>query len=919
MFDKRLIRTINNGRCFVLVGSGPSCEVGYPSWQRLAELTYAELKKMSCVSNSESYEKYLADKKYPELFRQAERDLGDRVTLVNLVKHLLTPPNRKQGVLYELITRWPFACYLTTNYDDEIATHLSNLNEHFTMIRNRQEDFYSLRDGVSHLIQKLHSDLNHPDEVVLTSADYKRFYVEDSGQYFRDKLRQVFEMFDVFIIGHSLSDPDIDFVLQLARKTASPEDPIYMVAADFTKSDEEEYLEKYNILLVQYSNRDGTHSELQRMLKTVDRFIVPRYRVRERIETAARPKEEVEAATALFLYRRLQGVKATDYVSPIILAGLLSTDNNEIAKDNLASMPTLKYFMKGGTNSVEATSEAILDLCNEGLVTELDGKLSITESGRTKVQEYQAIRETERDQAYGQFCLNLKTNYGGLADKEIEKCQRLAEEVMVASFEKRGSAIANQVFSGQSASPSELSDVFGLVSDKATEIEDMGLRAAFVEAVHQFLVEPTPPQRQYLASVSQGYFLYHLLGLDPKCCQVRHDIFKSTLWFNDSSVILPLVAVGCHNHDYAAELFQMLRDTGAILFTTPKLMQEAWEHFEWAVRFIKATGIETPEFLRAAAVKGSYKQNLFIDGYIRLSADGRIGSFKEYIELIFPGGFNRASFDGRITDSDIFIQSISDMTGFIQEDWGEIEEAKYRIQKEREYSGTYRSSLQVESEAEIWVLMNNLRSGKYTIPGTDTALERFYFVSQSRVLDIVFQPEVVSTWTPEAVYRYLSALPGKETNPDLLQQCMLNEYYYAGISFIDKDRYIRFFGPSIDLAKASYETEKSKYISELEEGYTRNLDEAFDNTPDLEKPFFVAQMGWRLAEAAEQKEELSRKRAIEAEARVKQLESERDTAWRAREKVRQKQEAARLRNLKDPKHVRKRAKQAKKRKRKKKK
>ncbi|CAB1060143.1 hypothetical protein D1BOALGB6SA_4908 [Olavius sp. associated proteobacterium Delta 1] len=919
MFDKRLIRAINNGRCFVLVGSGPSCEVGYPSWHSLAERTCSELMKIGCVSDNESYKKLLERKKYPELFRQAERDLGERSQLIDLIHKLIKPSVKVQGVIYELIANWPFACYLTTNYDDEIASYLAELGEHFTIIRNRQEDFYSFRDGVSHLIQKLHSDLNHPNEIVLTSADYRRLYINDSGQYFRDKLRQVFEMFDFFIIGHSLSDPDIDSVLQLARKTASPQHPIYMAAADFTKADEQEYLEKYNIVLVQYSNSDGTHSELQRMLKTVNRFIVPRYRVRERIETAARPKEEVEAATALFLYRRLQGVQATAYMSPIILAGLLSTDDNEITKDNLASIPTLKAFTKGETNSVEATSEAIIDLVNQGLVTEVAGKFSITESGRAKVQEYQAIRETEKDQAYGQFCLNLKNNYGVLTDIQLEKCQRLAEEVMVASFANRGSAIANQVFSGQSASPSELSDVFGLVSDKAAEIEDMGLRAAFVEAVHQFLVEPSPPQRQYLASVSQGYFLYHLLGLDPKCCQVRQDIFNRTFWLNDSSVLLPLTATGCHNHDYAVELFQMLTDAGAILCTTPNLMQEAWEHFEWAVRFINTTGAETPEFLRAAVVKGSYKQNLFIDGYIRLSADGRVGSFKEYLELIFPRGFDRAAFEDRFISSGISIQSISDMTGFVQDDWGEIEEAKSRIQEGREYSGTYRSSLQVESEAEIWVLINNLRSGKYSIPGVDTVLERFYFVSQSRVLDIVFQEEAVSTWTPEAVYRYLSALPGKQTNPDLLQQCMLNEYYYAGISFIDKDRYVRFFGPSIDSAKASYEKEKSKYVSELEEAYTRNLDESFDKTPDLEKPFFVAQMGWRLAEASEQREELSRKRAIEAEAKVKQLESERDKAWKTRERRRQEQEAARLRNLQDPKHVRKRAKQAKKRKRKKKK
>lgn len=919
MFDKQLIRKINNGRCFVLVGSGPSCEVGYPSWQRLAELTYAELKKRDCVSDPKSYERYLKDKKYPEFFRQVELDLGDRLALVDMIKSLLNSSVKNRGVLYEMLSKWPFACYLTTNYDDEIANYLSNLKEHFTVIRNRKEDFYSLRDGASHLIQKLHSDLNFPDEVVLTSADYRRLYVEDAGQYFRDKLRHIFEYFDIFIIGHSLSDPDIDHVLQIARKTASPQHPIYMTAADFTKADEREYFEKYNIVLVQYSNKDGTHSELQRMLRTADRFIVPRYRLRERSKTLARPKEEVESAIALFLYRRLQGVEATEYLSPIILLGLLSADDKGIAKEDVTSIPTLKYFTKEGTNSTEAIIEAMDNLVNQDLVANVAGKFSITGSGRAKVSEYQAVRETEKDQAYGQFCLNLKNNYGGLTDIQLEECQRLAEEVMVASFANRGLAIANQIFSGQSARPSELSDIFGLVSDKAAEIEDMGLRAAFVEAVHEFLVEPSPPQRQYLASVSQGYFLYHLLGLDPKCRQLRMDMFQKTLWMCDSSVLLPLIAMGCYNHDYAAELFQMLAETQAVLCTTDKLLREAWEHFEWALNFMKTTGVESPEFLRTALIKGSYKQNLFLDGYIRLSADGRVGSFKDYFELVFPRGCDRPSFDEYLINAGVYVKNVSDMNGFVQDDLGKIEEAKGRIQKEREDGGTYRSPLQVESEAEIWVLINGLRTGKYSIPGVDAVLERIYFVSQSRVLDKVFQPEAVSTWTPEAVYRYLSALPGKQTNPDLLQQCMLNEYYYAGISFIDKDRYIRFFGPSIDAAKASYEKEKSKYISEIEETYTRNLDEAFDKTPDLEKPFFVSQMGWRLAEASKQREELSRKRAIEAEAKVKQLESEKDKAWKTREKRKQEQEAARLRNLQDPKHLRKLLKQAKKRRKKKKK
>lgn len=918
MFDKRLIRTINNGRCFILVGSGPSCEVGYPSWLRLAQLTYEELKKKGIVSDSKSYEKFLAHKQYPELFRLAERDLGDRNALVKLIKHLLIPTARHQGVLYELISKWPFACYLTTNYDDEIASYLTNSGEYFTTIRNRQEDFSSFRDGVSHLIQKLHSDLNHPDEVILTSTDYSHFYVEDSSQYFRDKLRQVFEMFDVFIIGHSLSDPDINHVLQLAKKTASLQHPIYMVAADFTKADEQEFLEKYNIILVQYSNHDGKHSELRRMLKTADRFIVPRHRIKERTIISDIPDEEIESAIALFLYRRLQGVQATDYLSPLILAGLYSAYENGLQIENITSLPTLTNFTKNVTKAEEAISDAIVNLINQGLVSKSVENLTITKSGRAKVEEYQSIRKTEKNQSYGQFGLNLRSTYERLTELQLADCQNLAEEVMVTSFSNRGLIIANQVFSGQSASPGELSDVFGYVSDKAVEINEMELRAAFVDAMHQFLVEPNLPQRNYLASVSQGYFLYHILGLDPICCKVRQDIFQRTIWLFDSSIILPLIAAGCHNHEYAVELFHMLDVSKAKLCTTPKLLQEAWEHFYWALSFMKTTGTESPEFLRAALVKGSYKQNLFLDGYIRLSADGQIGTFQDYLDLIFPHGtINQSSFENSILRDGICVINISELKGFIQDDWGDIEEEKANIQNERERRGIYRSSLQVESESEVWNIIKNLRSGKYSIEGLES-VERVYFVSQSHIIDQAFQPETITTWTPEALYKYLSSLPGWQTNPDLLQQCMLHEYYYAGISFIDKDRYKRFFGPSIDAAKISYENEKNSYVRAVEETSTRELDYAFNKTPDLEKPFFVSQMGWRFAEASQRKEELARRRALEAEAKVKQLESEKDKSWKIREKRRQKQEAARLRHLQDPKYLRKRKKQAKKRRKKKK-
>jgi hypothetical protein len=84
--------------------------------------------------------------------------------------------------------------YLTTNFDDEIVQRLSALGQYFTTLRNRLEDFYPIRDGASFFVQKLHSDLNHPEEAVLTSADYRRLYVGISGQYFRDRLKAIFQM-----------------------------------------------------------------------------------------------------------------------------------------------------------------------------------------------------------------------------------------------------------------------------------------------------------------------------------------------------------------------------------------------------------------------------------------------------------------------------------------------------------------------------------------------------------------------------------------------------------------------------------------------------------------------------------------------------------------------------------------------------
>ena len=919
MLNKNLIRKINTGRCLVLVGSGLSCEIGYPSWHRLAEQTYQQLTNSGVPIDDNSYRKYLDNSKYAELFRQIERDLGEnRQALIDLIKPLLIPATKKKGMLYELIARWPFACYLTTNYDDEISVALATSQQYFTVIQNAPEDFFVWRDGISHIVQKLHSDLNHPSNVVITSEDYRRLRYDPGRQYFRDRLTVIFTMFDILILGHSLSDPDIGHILRLAKINASPSHPIYFVSSECTKAEETELFEQYNIVLMRYDIVNGNHSQLLQLLRTADRFIVPRSRRPDSLSLPALLADNLETAISLFLFRKLQGSLPADYLATILLFDLSAHERDKIPLKNVPTLPLLQNLTTTWSKDDAAIVDSLAYLENEGFVKVADSIVTITEPGRSQVDQLRTLRATERDQAFGQFELALRNHHPEINESTLLKCTREAEAVIGASFANRGAGIANTVFADRSERPDELSDIFALVSDYATQFTDFATRAAFVEAVHQFIVEPNVPQREYLASVSQGFFLYHALGLDPKCGDLRNEIFHSTLWLCDSSVLLPLVAVGCHSHDYATSLFRMLEENEAVVCTTPRLLQEVWEHFQWAIRFVENNSADSLEYLRAALVQGNYKQNLFLDGYIRLSAEGAVGNFEDYIS-----GIASASEDGQfffeenIRKSGIQVVSLTDFTGMVEGDRAEFEQAKSDVEKERRGRGTYRTPLQVESEAEIMIILKNLRSKTYSMNALRN-LEYFYFVSQSQIIDSVSQEDAIITWSPEAVYRYMSSLSGNKTDPNLLQQCMLHEYYYAGISFIDRARYEHFFGPSINAARTSYQTDRENYVADVERIALDDVDNAFERTEELEKPFFVAQMGWHRAREAIEKEESALQRARVAEERVKVLESQKERAWKTRDERRKEQDEATRRNAQDPNHVRKRLRQAKKRKRQKK-
>jgi hypothetical protein len=342
------------------------------------------------------------------------------------------------------------------------------------------------------------------------------------------------------------------------------------------------------------------------------------------------------------------------------------------------------------------------------------------------------------------------------------------------------------------------------------------------------------------------------------------------------------------------------------------MCSEVWGHLDFAMKFIRDNPSITPAFISLALAKPGYKQNLFIDGFIRLSADGDVGTFSEYVGKIV-GTRNLSGVMERLAQQGVSITDISQLEGYRIEDMAEVSQTAELIKLDRSAHLIFRSDDQVRAEAEVLVIIRKQRKRHYLVGSSDRA----YFISQSHVLNRVAPDDHVTTWTPEAVYQYLVSLPNQVGDLALLQESMLSEYYDAGISLVDKDKYLKFFGPAINASRLRYAEQRDAYLKELEKTAGRQspeaIDQAFAATPDLEKPLFVHRMNFRSVEAADAVAREAVSRAQTAERRLRILEEERANKWRSSNKRRAAQLEAEERNRLDPKHVRKRQRQAKQR------
>src|SRR3990172_4896271 len=303
--DTYLVDYLTSGKAWVLVGAGPSIQMGYPSWRQLAASTIELLKQEGPAVHLAAADQAMKKDQFPEVFEVARKVLGAPRLLAHLNPLMAA---RAGGTIYNHLARWPVSVYLTTNYDDEIQAHLATLGEAFNTYDNTEEHLAFLGPRLSGAVFKLHGDLRSDKGLVLTSSQYEDIDHGANWQYWRTKLTSAFQSNPVIVVGHSLTDPNIRHVLEAARQGAGLHQPVCWLAPDVTFDASKELLEKYRIRVVTYDNRDGTHANLLRLVENVSQFVFPRTAVRLKAEFARALRSPLgpnAAAPGFFVFTKL--------------------------------------------------------------------------------------------------------------------------------------------------------------------------------------------------------------------------------------------------------------------------------------------------------------------------------------------------------------------------------------------------------------------------------------------------------------------------------------------------------------------------------------------------------------------------------------------------------------------------------------
>lgn len=858
--DSYLINYLRSGKAWVFVGSGPSNSMGYPNWKTLAEKAVKYYESNNPVSKAlrALLEKNPPD--YPSVFQQ----VADAVTMPELLRELravVASSELKTPEIYDIIASWPVPVYLTTNYDDQLQKSLANIGESFTTYHNSIDHMALLNNDLNGAIFKLHGDLRSSNGLILTSEQYTSIVSAHNFDYWRKRMEAIMQLQQIVIIGHSLSDPNIRHILEIAKLASGVEHPICWITDDSNLPRSRSLLNDYRIRVINYPNTTGSHEGLLPLLRMASRFIPPRSSV-VFDEVGFKKNAPSHTASALYVFNKLGECKGDALDRLRVLTAAIAGGYKQLQKIEPFSLNEALIAL-GWPSSIDLNKDLSQKLektlIAEDLLEKDSDKFLTTDKGAVIVQQHLAAYNHIQQRFIDSLQLRIKSSplLTSLSPSVVCALPSAIDGALSRYFEKAGVSFATMLRDTKNSEATLPLCILEHIKEESTQFDNFSARQAFCALTLDIFCEPRLAEKQYLGRISEGFFAFHSLGVFGAVKNERQKQFASTVWLLDSNVLIHLLAKGYMPGLATQKCIDWIAQQGLQLFTTVSLFNELCQHLNFAINIVKTHGEESHETISAALGNSPYsRSNAFLNGFIQTKASGKCSNWEDYcISTIgVTSNFNK-SLKSRLADLGVMVLAFCDWPGFDTiRDYGLQEEFEARIVA-RACGTTYienddiaiNTSLRrdprekAKPESEALVIVEGERSGQLNILGRDNLVKNAWFVSDTSILNAVFEKDN-ATWHSVSFERYISSLMNTQSAEDVAFASVVETIAKSGYTVISEKALERAFDHLIDEANLSVSNERLILNANLSEKYAEPIESVLTRLLPIERPLAALQL-----------------------------------------------------------------------------
>lgn len=201
-FVETFVKELEEENVAIFAGAGLSVGAGYVDWKKLLQPIAHELG--------------LDIDKEHDLISIAQYHLNEKQNRTGLNRALIEQlsPGHAPTDNHRILARLPIKTYWTTNYDKLIEELLKSAGK-IPDVKFTLDHLKLTRPKRDAIVYKMHGDIDHPDDAVLTKDDYER-YESTRGQYVTALSGDLVAKMFLFL-GFSFTDPNLDYILSRVR------------------------------------------------------------------------------------------------------------------------------------------------------------------------------------------------------------------------------------------------------------------------------------------------------------------------------------------------------------------------------------------------------------------------------------------------------------------------------------------------------------------------------------------------------------------------------------------------------------------------------------------------------------------------------------------------------------------------------